>query len=92
MHQMLHTPDAVDISLLWPWWKLLWQGADIGPLSGTSQFGNFSACCAEVCYGLFIDQFWDDDVADFVELVEERVGRGSGDARHDDGGDSRAQI
>lgn len=84
---MLDTPDAINVSLLWPWWKLFWQGANVCPLSGTSQLGDFCAGLAEPDDGVFIDEFGDDDVTDFVELVEERVGRGGGGGRHD-GGDS----
>lgn len=74
VHQVLNSPDTVHVGGLWPWWELLWECANVRPIASAGEFGDFCASGAELLDGCFIDELWDDDVADFVELVEEWVG------------------
>lgn len=74
VHEVLDAPDAVYVGGLGPWWELLGKGADVGPVSGAGEFGDFGAGGAEFGDGFGVDEVWDDDVAGFVELVKKGVG------------------
>lgn len=80
VHQVLNSPDTVYVGGLWPWWELLWECTNVRPIASAAELGDFCASGAELLDSCFIDELWDDDVADFVELVEEWVS-GSG-GRH----------
>lgn len=84
MHEVLDSPNAVHVSFLWPWRKLFWESTDVGPVSLARELGDFSAGRTQLFYSLLIDELGDDDIADFVELIQKWV-RGGGD-RH--GGDN----